>query len=197
MPVKRPARKNRKSSPDALTFLRSDHAKVEKLLKKLQNATNRDTQRNIFAQIDSELQAHTRIAEELFYPAFKVATKGRTNQGLYFEAIEEHHVVDLLLPGMRTTTLSKDVFSAKAKVLRDVVEHHIEAEEGAMFPIARKAMGVQKLKDLGRRMQMRKDQISVGMWDQSLELINPFVSRTFKPASRQKTNRTTAKKRVA
>jgi hemerythrin superfamily protein len=197
MPVKRTARKNHSNSADALTLLKSDHANVKSLLKKLQNATNRDRQRNIFAQIDNELQAHTRIEEEVFYPAFKAAVKGSAEQELYFEAIEEHHVVDLVLPAMRTTSLSKELFSAKAKVLQDVVEHHIEKEEGRMFPKARKAMGAQKLQELGRRMQLRKDQISVGMWDQSLELINPFVSRTFRPASRQKADRTTARKRAA
>ena len=195
MPVKRTTRNN--GGQDAITLLKKDHENVKRLLNQLERANNRDTQRNLFARIDRELQAHTRIEEEIFYPAFKNAAKGESQREQYFEAVEEHHVVDMVLPEMRTSILSKEVFSAKAKVLKDLVEHHIEEEEDQMFPRARKTLGSDRLRDLGARMRTRKDQLSVGMWDQSLEVINPFVRRTFTTGSRRKTGRSASKRRAA
>ena len=187
----------RKVGQDAIALLKKDHEKVKGLLNKLARSKDRDTQRNIFAQIDNDLQMHTRIEEEIFYPAFRAAVKDKSQTRLYFEAVEEHHVVDLVLPEMRTSRLSKEIFLAKAKVLKDVVQHHIEEEENEMFPKARKALGSQQLEDLAIRMQRRKNQLSVGMWDQSLEILNPFVSRTLKTSSRQNTGRTASKRRAA
>src|SRR5215475_1991952 len=192
----RTRRRQRNVGQDAIALLKKDHEKVKGLLNKLEKSRDRDKQRNIFAQIDSDLQMHTRIEEEIFYPAFKTAVKN-SGSNLYFEAVEEHHVVEMVLPEMRTSRLSTEIFAAKAKVLKDLVEHHIEEEEDQMFPKARKALGPRQLADLGTRMQIRKDQLSLGMWDQSLEILNPFASRTLRTNSRQNTGRSAARKRAA
>ena len=163
MPIKKTARRSgntRKSSgPDAITLLKKDHQKVRSLLKKLASTENRETRRNLFDQIDSDLQAHTKIEEEIFYPAFRDAVRTKEQKRLYFEALAEHHVVDMVLPEMRSYSLTPEEFAAKAKVLKEVVEHHAEEEESDMFPKARKALGETALRELGMRMQRRKDQI--------------------------------------
>ena len=194
MPGTRRTQKN--VGQDAIALLKKDHEKVKGLLRKLEKSRDRDKQRNIFAQIDNDLQMHTRIEEEIFYPAFKTAVN-RSESNLYFEAVEEHHVVEMVLPEMRTSRLSTEIFAAKAKVLKDLVEHHIEEEESQMFPKARKALGSRQLTDLGVRMQRRKDQLAVGMWDQSLEILNPFASPSLKTATFRNTGRSAVKKRAA
>jgi hemerythrin superfamily protein len=192
----RTRRRQKNVGQDAIALLKKVHAKVQGLLNKLEKSNDRDKQRNIFAQIDSDLQIHTRIEEEIFYPAFKTAVK-TSESNLYFEAVEEHHVVDMVLPEMRTSRLSKEIFAAKAKVLKDLVEHHIEEEENEMFPKARKALGSRQLADLGARMKRRKDQLMVGMWDQSLEILNPFASRSLKTDRFRNTGRSAVRKRAA
>src|SRR5262249_5699771 len=151
-------------------LLKKDHEKVKGLLKRLQRAKDRDTQRNIFGQIDSDLQIHTRIEEEIFYPAFKNAAKNESQRELYFHAVEAHHIVDMILPEMRTSVLTKEAFVAKARLLTELVENHIDEEEKQMFPKAKKLLGTDRLVTLGAKMQTRKDQLSLGTWDQSLEL---------------------------
>src|SRR5204863_8168909 len=118
---------------DAITLLKKDHAHVKALLTKLERATNRENQRNVFAQIDNDLQIHTKIEEEIFYPAFKNAVHRESDRKLYFEATEDHHVVEMVLPEMRTSGLSKEVFAAKGKVLKELVEQHAKEEETQMF----------------------------------------------------------------
>src|SRR5262245_43368362 len=167
-----------KKTADAITLLKKDHQKVRTLLKKLTSTENRDTRRNLFDQIDSDLQTHTRIEEEIFYPAFRDAVRTKEQKKLYYEGMAEHHVVEMVLPEMRSYSLTPQEFAAKAKVLRDLVEHHAAEEERVMFPKARKALGATALFELGVRMQRKKDQLSAGMWDRSLEVFNPFARRS-------------------
>src|SRR5262245_47448912 len=124
------AARKRNNGQDAIALLKQDHKKVKGMLNKLQNAKNGDGRRNLFEQIEHDLKVHTQLEEEIFYPAFKNATRTKEQQKLYFEANEEHHVVDMVLPEMETSNLGADEFAAKAKVLKDLVDHHIEEEEG-------------------------------------------------------------------
>src|SRR5919206_118439 len=55
-------------------------------------------------------------------------------------------------------------FEAKAKVLKDLVEHHAREEETQMFAKARQLMNDEQLAALGDLMQQRKESIQM-MWD--------------------------------
>src|SRR4051812_26638575 len=104
MPAKRTTRTATRGK-DAINLLKADHKTVRALLKKLEKTETRDSWRNQFEQIDSELKIHTRIEEEIFYPAFRDAARAKEQKKLYFEAKEEHHVVDFVLSEMRTSGL--------------------------------------------------------------------------------------------
>jgi len=45
-------------------------------------------------------------------------------------------------------------------VLKDLIEHHVEEEEGQMFPKAKKAIGADGLRRLGETMKSRKEAMS-------------------------------------
>ena len=72
------------------------------------------------------------------------------------EAFEEHHVVDLLMGELEALDVSDETWGAKATVMKENIEHHIEEEEGEMFPQARRVFDAAELDDLGRRMEARK-----------------------------------------
>src|SRR5690242_6518023 len=136
-------RQNNRSGMDAIALLKKDHQTVRQLLKKFESSAEngRGESATLLRQIENELTVHTQIEEEIFYPAFRDAVEGKEDEKLYYEAMEEHHVVDLVLPEIKSTSRTSDKFAAKAKVLKDLVEHHAEEEEEQMFPKARKAMG--------------------------------------------------------
>jgi len=159
---------------DAIALLQADHKKVRGLLRKLEKAEKGDPRKNIFNQIEKELKIHTRIEEEIFYPAYRDAAPTKDRK-LYYEAKEEHHVVDMVLPEMKGSNVSSEVFAAKAKVLKELVEHHADEEESDMFPKARRALGPERLKELGTQLQTRKEQLSSGMWDRALDVLTPFT----------------------
>ena len=157
MPTKKSAKK--KASPDAIALLKEDHAKVRGLLEQFENATGARRQK-LLSQIEQELKVHTTIEEEIFYPAYREAARKKEDKKLFFEAVEEHHVVDMVLPEMNDGS-SPEELKAKAKVLKDLVEHHAEEEEKEMFPRARKAMDKEELRNLGEMMQRRKEDLAV------------------------------------
>ena len=150
--------KKKKTAPDAVTLLKQDHEKVRTLLGQLENATGPRRQK-LLGQIETELKIHTTIEEEIFYPAYREAARKKEDKKLFFEAVQEHHVVDMVMPEMNDGA-SPEELKAKAKVLKDLVEHHAEEEEKQMFPRAKKVMDKDELRSLGEMMLRRKEDLS-------------------------------------
>lgn len=146
---------------NAISLLKADHKKVKALLEELESTTERGPgkRKKLLGQIDAELKAHTSIEETIFYPAFRDAVKKKEDREMYFEALEEHHVVKMVLPEIASTDPSSEEFGAKAKVLKELVTHHAKEEEKDMFPEAKKVLSDDELEQLGQRMQARKDQM--------------------------------------
>ena len=140
---------------DALTLLKHDHDKVKKLLSELETTTERGvkTRAELFATIKGELTVHETIEEEIFYPA--LLDKAKTHD-ITLEGYEEHHVVDLLMGELEDLDVADESWGAKAKVMKENIEHHIEEEEGEMFSKARQVFDRRELQDLGDRMALRK-----------------------------------------
>jgi hemerythrin superfamily protein len=142
---------------DAITLLKKDHETVRSLLGDLETATGA-RRAKLLAQVTQELKVHTTIEEEIFYPAYREAARKKDDQKLYYEAVEEHRVVDMVLPDAGTGENNEEL-KAKAKVLKELVEHHAEEEETDMFPRARKLLDREERLELGARMQQRKEQL--------------------------------------
>ena len=141
---------------DAVKLLKDDHDKVKKILEDLDSTTERGvkTREELFATIKGELTVHEIIEEEIFYPALKEHPKAKD---LVLEAYEEHHVVDMVMAELEGLDVSDETWGAKATVMKENVEHHIEEEEGEMFAKARQVFDRQELEDLGARMAARKE----------------------------------------
>lgn len=152
--------------PNAITMLKSDHATVKRLLRELSETTDRATKQreSLVETIERELKTHAQLEEEVFYPAFKAATRGEEAEDLFYEAAEEHHLVDMVLPALKAANPKSHEFEAKAKVLKDLIEHHIREEETEMFVEARKLMDDEQLRALGDLMLTRKEMLEK-MWD--------------------------------
>ena len=69
------------------------------------------------------------------------------------------------------TDTDSEEFAAKAKVLKDLIEHHAQEEEKEMFPKARKAMGAARLRELGQEIEERKRQLTSGTLRRAVEAI--------------------------
>jgi hemerythrin-like domain-containing protein len=154
--------KSRRPTPkDAITLLKSDHKRVQDLLEKLEGASSRATKSrdSLLEKVEQEVKAHSMLEEEIFYPAFRDAVRKKDEKQLFFEATEEHHVVDVVLAEFHDDEPDQNSFAARCKVLKDLIGHHIREEEREMFPAAKKAFGEDDLYELGERMEERKQEI--------------------------------------
>ena len=150
-----PRRKVSLAGRDAIAVLKADHVRIKALLKALQGAHTAARRSSLIDQTEQLLKQHTRIEEQIFYPAFREAAKNARDRRLFHEATEEHHIVDVVLPEVRDARHEPEVFAARAKVLRELVEHHIEEEQEDMFPRARRLLSEAELHDLGTTMSAR------------------------------------------
>jgi iron-sulfur cluster repair protein YtfE (RIC family) len=141
---------------DAITLLEQDHRKVKELFKEFEGLTDRAKahKERMYETIRTELEIHTKIEEEIFYPAAR-----RVDEDMIAEAIEEHHIVDRLLKELKSTEAGDEQFDAKMKVLMENVEHHVEEEEGELFPTVRREMKGDRLSELGSEMMERKKEL--------------------------------------
>jgi hypothetical protein len=142
---------------NALTLLEDDHKKMRKLLKELESTTERGirTREELYSTIKGELLVHEAIEEEIFYPALKEHPKA---EDIVLEGYEEHHVVDVVMAELEGLPVDHESWGAKAKVMQENVEHHMEEEEGEMFKQARSVFDADELEELGERMAARKAQ---------------------------------------
>jgi hemerythrin-like domain-containing protein len=143
------------SQMDAIALLKVDHDKVKRLLNELETTTERGvkTRAELFSTIKGELTLHEIVEEEIFYPELKSHPKAKD---IVLEGYEEHHVVDTLMAELEGLDVADETWGAKATVMKENIEHHIEEEEGEMFRQARQVFDAAELDDLGRRMEERK-----------------------------------------
>jgi hemerythrin superfamily protein len=149
--------------PNAIDLLKADHTHVKALFQQYDAAGKRAYQKKqgIAEEVFTELEVHTTLEEELFYSAMKRNTD-QDSKDLVAEAIEEHHVVTMLMEELQGLDPKDERYDAKFKVLMENVEHHIEEEEGEMFPEAEEVLG-ERLERLGTQMQERKQQLIASM----------------------------------
>jgi hemerythrin superfamily protein len=140
---------------NAITMLSKDHDAIRKLLAELESTTERGvkTREELFGRIKADLTVHETIEEEIFYPALKEHPKAKD---IVLEAYEEHNVVDTIMAEMSALPFDDETWGAKATVMKENIEHHIEEEEGEMFRNARRVFDEAELEELGRRMEARR-----------------------------------------
>jgi hemerythrin-like domain-containing protein len=140
---------------DAIALLKRDHDKVKGLLQELESTTERGvkTRTELFGRIKDELSVHEIIEEEIFYPTLKQHPKAKE---IVLEGYEEHNVVDTLMGELEALPVDDETWGAKATVMIENIEHHIEEEEGEMFVKARQVLDRDELAQLGEAMEARR-----------------------------------------
>lgn len=112
-------------------MLEEDHEKVKGLLKKtVDNETDKH-----FKTIKQELEAHMQGEENHLYPELE-----NEDKVTILEGYEEHKLTKQVLKEMDKLSKTDDRWFAKANVLKDLVEHHVEEEEEEIFPLAQKSL---------------------------------------------------------
>jgi len=140
-------------------MLQADHEKVKELFDKFEAAGDqqRKAKQQIVEEVFAELEVHTQLEEEIFYPAIK-ALGEKEGKKLIAESVEEHQVVKHLMAEMRQLDAGDEQYEAKFTVLMESVRHHIEEEEDEMFPMAEEGLA-DEMDSLLEEMQERKQEL--------------------------------------
>jgi iron-sulfur cluster repair protein YtfE (RIC family) len=136
---------------DIFDVLQGDHEKVSRLMAKLEET---DAGREeIFQTIKAELEAHTELEEEVFYPALEAAEE---TSDLIDEAYDEHHEVDEILAELDELPFDSEEWKEQFAALREVVELHVEKEEGTIFEAARSTLDPEALESMAQKAEELK-----------------------------------------
>jgi hemerythrin superfamily protein len=148
---------------DAVALIKADHRTVEQLFREFEEAGDRayKTKQQLVSQIIQELEVHATIEEEIYYPAVEAKAK-KDGKELVAEAVEEHHVVKVLLGELATMSAEDESFDAKVTVLMENVRHHVEEEEEELLPQSQEILGEDELTRLGKELAVRKEQLGAG-----------------------------------
>jgi hemerythrin-like domain-containing protein len=137
---------------DVLTFLKDEHDELKAVFKKLEKAKGAEAQK-LFDQLNSMVALHEEMEEKLFYPRLREAP---STEDLILESYQEHHVMDLLLGEIARLKPSAEEWEPKITVLQENTEHHIEEEEGELFPKVRKIWDREMRERVGKEMEEMK-----------------------------------------
>jgi hemerythrin-like domain-containing protein len=142
----------RTDETDPIALLEQDHRRFEALLKEGEETTDRAVKKRteLLKTLTAALKRHEQMEEKVLYPALKPHGEARD---LVLEGYQEHHVADVIIGELRTLAKDDERWGAKLKVLKENLEHHIQEEEGQMFPIARAVLEHEELSELGARMK--------------------------------------------
>lgn len=148
------------SEQDATRLLTAEHREVKALFDHYERLAEKKAdaeQRQLLAsEICVLLVVHTRIEEEIFYPAARDAL-GEDGADLLDEAEVEHAGAKNLIRELKQMSADDDLYDAKVKVLGEQVDHHAKEEEGELFPKVRRTS--LDLYELGARMDARRKEL--------------------------------------
>jgi hemerythrin HHE cation binding domain-containing protein len=140
----------------AVVLLKADHREVEALFKAYKRSESAAEKQTLAKKICDALKVHTRIEEEIFYPAFLKATG---EESIRNEALVEHDGAKKLIAEIEKSALGDRMTDARVTVLSEMIKHHVKEEEGfgGMFSKARRSK--MDLMALGALLEARKQEL--------------------------------------
>ena len=152
----------------AIEMLLQDHKRVQKLFKDFEKIDRGDEEavRELVETACLELQIHSMLEEELFYPAVRAQAQGES-EDLLNEAEVEHEAADDLIARLHELEPDDAMYCAYFSVLAEYVKHHVREEEHELFPkVAQMKLDLQKL---GEDMRLRREELFAEMERQDEE----------------------------
>jgi iron-sulfur cluster repair protein YtfE (RIC family) len=180
---------------DVLQLLKKDHAEVMKLFQRFHGNGGRG-RKAVVNKICQELEVHTEVEEELFYPAVREEGDAELRR-MVDEAIQEHGRAKQQIQAIRgmsgdDSDDDEGRLEGMIATLEQDIEHHVTEEEGEMFPRVQEAMEDRRRSDLGRRVRERKGELMGGGRSSSSSRRRATGGRT---TSARRTGRTQEAKR--
>jgi hemerythrin-like domain-containing protein len=158
-------------------ILVKDHDEVRQLLAELTGMTGKGDPHELVSKIRDALIPHARAEEAVFYNSLRGYDKAKDK---LMHSFKEHFEAETLL---RTIQMKENIagdWKKTAKELKTALEHHIEEEQGQIFPLAREYFSDEEAESIGRAFEKMKTEIvDEGLMKTSLELVANLMPRRF------------------
>lgn len=165
-------------------LLKSDHREVQRLFREIEESLENlqvDQAELAFEELRSELTAHSKAEQEVFYEPLFLMSKEKQGEDLVWEGEEEHHVIGLLLNELSRMEVDGGDWRAKLKVLSEIVNRHIRVEEEEIFAEARKYFSNTDAEKIAGNMEDLKENYK-RMVDRALEEEVEIFKHPMKPS---------------
>jgi hemerythrin superfamily protein len=163
---------------DAITNLTADHNRVRGLFTRWKDAHEKDdagTMGTLASEIFQELEVHTTIEEQVFYPWAR--EKSSELAETINEGVQEHHVVKVLMQELQQLDAGADAWTAKMTVLIENVEHHAEEEETELFPKVRSNSTGDERTQLSDKLEAKKRELGAPVLADKIDLTTEELHR--------------------
>jgi hemerythrin superfamily protein len=146
---------------DILDTLKQEHEDVAEMLERLVESTSGAQRKKLLASIKAALVPHLRAEEKVVYDAV-LALKGKEQKTHGEEGYMEHALGDrmLLQLGKMDDAMSPE-FAAGAKVLKELVEHHVEEEEKNIWADVEGNFSNDKRVEMNRKFLAAKKRVKI------------------------------------
>ena len=139
---------------NAIEVLTQDHRTVEQLFRQYHQAPTNERKGELVNQIIRELSVHAAIEEEILYPTVREALPD--GDQLAQDGLQEHQAAKEILADLDKMSSDDAQFDHKVGQLMEDMEHHVQDEEGEMFPKLQQALGDDTLADIGQELEQAK-----------------------------------------
>ncbi len=140
---------------DIFDLLTSDHEKIKKILEQMEQTSARAGKRReaLLDHLNENLLPHMYAEEQYFY---QILLDETADKEIVYQALEEHRAAKAVLLDLEDAPSDDPRWSARCKVLKELVEHHIEEEESTVFDVAREIMDQDRAADVAKRFKELK-----------------------------------------
>ncbi len=135
----------------ATELLKEQHKEVADLFKQIEEASTEEKQLGLFEELATKLVAHDAMERQLLYP--RCVDKLGMNDVLA-ESMVEHGIIEFGLYGA-IGAVGGDEFEPRCKVLKELVEHHVEEEEDQLFSLMKDGFSAEELEELGTQLEAK------------------------------------------
>ena len=126
---------------DIFEHLIQEHQQAKQLMEQLKEKPAKRE----FQQLSKALEQHMGAEERVVYKAMDKYSELHMH---VLESIEEHKVAKRVMGEIGRMEPKDEKWQAKFKVMKEAIEHHIEEEEGTIFPQAQQVMDAQMVQEL-------------------------------------------------
>lgn len=171
------------SKEDIIKLILADHEPLKRLVATLKDLNSPiRTRRRIFEQFAPLFLVHAKAEEESLYIYLKDENKELRIDGL--EAEVEHQLAEYMLEEVKMAE-DADVWSARCKVLAELVEHHLQEEEAEILPLFKKECDVEERVMIGKQYLELKDHFrrSENLTIEEEEAIEEERNRDYRPSN--------------